>query len=539
MSEHDSLFSAVIPFESIKVVAESIGISNLPDDAARELADDVSYRLKHVIQDAAKFMLHSKRQRLLSHDIDHSLKIKNIEPLYGFSVRDNIPFRFASGGGRELFFIEEKDVDLNELIASHPVRLPLEVTLKAHWLSIDGIQPTIPENPAPVSKDIQKVEATDPVKKLIKPSDSQERAGKPTTGKTAKLRNVETVHVKQLATHELSVEQQLYYKEITEACAGPDEGRRVEALQSLAMDPGLHEMLPRICTFISEGVKVNVVQHNLALLIYLLRMVKALLENPNLYLEKYLHELIPTVITCIVSKQLCARPDNDNHWALRGFAARLMAQICKNFNTSTNDLQTRVTRIFAQAVNNDNAHLSSLYGALEGLSHLGTEVVKIFILPRAKQIADRLDNPLVMSDKCVSHIKALLIKALVPILKTRSGPDILEEYKTEFGSLGPDLYSSVKAKQPNSKLQSSPTPPLHGNEVVVATGSGVGRSVVVTGRPPTPSQQKFFIISPRQSAQPSVQTQMFQQVYQSQSIKIESGEVSPQSIKIENEEIIQ
>lgn len=41
-----------------------------------------------------------------------------------------------------------------------------------------------------------------------------------------KLRNVETVHVKQLATHELSVEQQLYYKEITEACVGSDETRR-------------------------------------------------------------------------------------------------------------------------------------------------------------------------------------------------------------------------------------------------------------------------------------------------------------------------
>jgi len=32
--------------------------------------------------------------------------------------------------------------------------------------------------------------------------------------------------VKQLATHELSVEQQLYYKEITEACVGSDESRR-------------------------------------------------------------------------------------------------------------------------------------------------------------------------------------------------------------------------------------------------------------------------------------------------------------------------
>lgn len=65
------------------------------------------------------------------------------------------------------------------------------------------------------------MESVDPVnKKPVK-----ETAGKPTTGKQ-KLRNVETVQIKQLATHELSVEQQLYYKEITEACVGSDEARR-------------------------------------------------------------------------------------------------------------------------------------------------------------------------------------------------------------------------------------------------------------------------------------------------------------------------
>ena len=102
-----------------------------------------------------------------------------------------------------------------------------------------------------------------------------------------RLKTTETVNVKQLAKHELSVEQQLYYKEITEACVGSDESRRAEALQSLAVDPGLHQMLPRLCTFIAEGVRVNVVQHNLAILIYLMRMVKSLLENQTLYLEKW------------------------------------------------------------------------------------------------------------------------------------------------------------------------------------------------------------------------------------------------------------
>lgn len=118
-------------------------------------------------------------------------------------------------------------------------------------------------------------------------------------------------------------------------------------------------------------------QNNLALLIYLMRMVKALMDNPTLYLEKYvsgankiniyihfkiyhffihliillqsqLHELIPAVATCIVSRQLCLRPDVDNHWALRDFAARLMAQSCKTFSTTTNNIQSRITKTFTK-----------------------------------------------------------------------------------------------------------------------------------------------------------------------------------------------
>lgn len=51
-------------------------------------------------------------------------------------------------------------------------------------------------------------------------------------------------------------------------------------------------MLPRFVAFATEGVKINVVQNNLALLIYLMRMVKSLLDNQNIYLDKYVSGLV-------------------------------------------------------------------------------------------------------------------------------------------------------------------------------------------------------------------------------------------------------
>lgn len=73
------LYGTSFSIESVKVIAESIGIGNLPDEAAKELADDVSYRIKHIIQDAAKFMHHAKRTKLMNQDIDSALKTKNLE----------------------------------------------------------------------------------------------------------------------------------------------------------------------------------------------------------------------------------------------------------------------------------------------------------------------------------------------------------------------------------------------------------------------------------------------------------------------------
>lgn len=581
----DLIYGTSLSLESMKVIAESIGVGFLADEAAKEIADDVSYRLKLIIQDSMKFMHHSKRQKLSISDIDQAFKVKNIEPQYGFFQPDSIPFRFASGGGRELHFIEEKEIELSDVLQAAPPKIPLEVSLRAHWLSVDGVQPAVPENPPPLSKEAQKLESVDPMTKLSKQND-KDSAGKPMTGKAARLRAAEAVQVKQLATHELSVEQQLYYKEITEACVGSDEARRAEALQSLACDPGLHEMLPRMCTFIAEGVKVNVVQNNLALLIYLMRMVKALLDNPSLYLEKYLHELIPSVSTCIVSRQLCMRPDMDNHWALRDFAARLMAQICKTFNTSTNNVQTRVTRLFSRALNcpsqtqtgeggtvmshavreAERTPLASLYGAIQGLAELGPEVIKVFILPRVGWLGERIEAALGGSAAgaerlAAGNLKHQLLKVLAPVLKQlRPAPDTHDEYKRDYGYLGPSLQLAV------GKLRSSPSPaPAAGTptapavavvtctpplvpQTLVATAAGVqasgkgvvgARTVVVgansagmmsgfvspTTPTPVPSlttqqqqQQKYVIVASQQQKQ-----QMQQSVVKPTVVGVSSG----------------
>lgn len=43
-------YGTTIPIESLKVIAESVGIATLSDECGKELSEDITFKLKHIIQ---------------------------------------------------------------------------------------------------------------------------------------------------------------------------------------------------------------------------------------------------------------------------------------------------------------------------------------------------------------------------------------------------------------------------------------------------------------------------------------------------------
>ena len=508
MDVDDGPVRHLLSVDSIKTMGESVGITTLNDDAATRLAEDLEYRVKEVIQEAVKFMRHSKRRRLTCADIDQALRVKNIEPLYGFDCTEYIPFRHTSGGGKDIYFPDEKEVNLIDLVSSPLPRLPSDISLRAHWLCVEGVQPTIPENPPPLSLEDQKAEALASTLPSVQPNDPIAHAKEIRFDKKGKKKedpeSVEWSRLKPLQAHALSLEQQLYYKEITDACVGlTSESRCQEALSSLTSDPGLYQLLPQFTSFVTEGVRVNVTQRKLSVLKHLLKMIQALLENPSLTLEKFLHELIPAIFTCLLNKQICLRPEAEDHWSLRELAAKILAKICKKYSNSINNIQPRITRTLTNALKSNTQGLSVHYGALSGLTELGQEVTVSLVIPKLKQIGEFIKQaqspPMKLTEQVAANkLQSLLQRQCGPILMhTRPASDSLQQYQEEFGHLGTALYNQVKnLRQNRASLQSTVTVRPALKSPTTPTSTGGGKS---SNRPPPLTLSSAHILALKSS----------------------------------------
>lgn len=373
--------------ETVRIIAESQHrCSILNDSAAAVLASDSEYRIREIIQDSMKFMKHAKRGRLITEDINAALRLRNVAPTYGFGktiapVQLVQPARAPSGSEKstsqfknllpDLYFTDFDAKSLKEHVEMALPPLPLEVTVASHWLAIGGVQPVIPQNPLPVYMEAPKDECVSTVADISKESSI--------TNSVATNNNVR---------HVLSKELQLYFDHMVESLAGGDEARKKAVLTSISEEPGLLQLLPYFVQHVTNSVRLAVDKtrkdnesgNNLPVLVSSMRLVRALLSNSHFHIEAYLHTLLPVIITCVVGKRLFKKP-RDNHWKLRDYAARILHDICNKYRDKYENVQTRISKTFMDAILNPKKSLTTHYGAIVGLSTLGKHVVDVTILP--------------------------------------------------------------------------------------------------------------------------------------------------------------
>ncbi|KAI5968897.1 taf6 [Candida theae] len=453
------------PYDTVKDAADSLGI-NLPDETAKNLAMDVEYRIHEILELAIKFMRHSKRKMLMTSDIDYALKILNVEPLYGYDNSQPLNFKetMVGAGGQTLYYLDDQELEFEKLINQELPKVPRRCNFTAHWLAIEGVQPMVPQNPLP--SDIKNLPPAirgatssylgNDILTLggSSSTDGQDGADDGPKSKNPTDKNFDT---KPLVKHVLSKELKLYFDKVVEVLISTDpekESLKNAALTSLKSDPGLHQLVPYFIQFVAEQITNEL--RNIEILSTMLEVISALADNKTIFLDPYVHALMPCILTLLLAKRIgpIVKESSDNYQealrnqlAVREFAAILLEHIIKTHGSSYSTLRPRVTRTLLRALLDSTKPVGTQYGALLGLKNLGNEVLKLVLVGNLKiwyKSVIETNQSQFEREILINTVLEILRKLSVKLDHVRSDGDAMDVDVDVDGSIG--LSEEIKEK---------------------------------------------------------------------------------------------
>ena len=307
--------------------------SNNVHTAARPaLLSLVEEHVANLVQDAVSIQRQAKRarlhersvlRRLHAADINLALAMRGSERLYATHI---IPPQRNDEDDDD----NDDSIDLKEFLQldTRP-EPPSEVGLRVHWLAVDGVGSTTAAAPA---------------------------APLPDTSHEPNF------WVQQLQAALLSEELQLYFHRLCLAMERDDAKEQEQVLSRAASDLGLQELVPFLVRYVQQELSQSPRPH------VLIRLLRSLLKNPHLHLELYLHQVLPSLVSCVVQ--------SDAPWTLRRQAADALVLVCRLYGSDYPTLQPRVLQALCQGLSNPRP-----YGVVLALSLFGAKAVDAFFLP--------------------------------------------------------------------------------------------------------------------------------------------------------------
>ncbi|TIA85483.1 hypothetical protein E3P99_03992 [Wallemia hederae] len=444
--------AGIYPPEVIRDAAESVGITGLTDSVATGLAGDVEYRITLVVEEAAKFMKHSKRTALLPCDIENALRVLNMEPLYSPHPATSIPtYRRVATPAGPVFALEDKEIDFEKALREPLPRLSKGPSYTAHWLAIEGVQPLIPQNPAPTDKG--PLHQLQPAQNALSNGASNNASASTTINPP----------VKHLLSHEL----QLYYIRLTSALLSPASNAaeaRQAALASLRGDPGLGGLVPYLVRFAAEKVSTNL--SNVDIIDAMLGVVHSLIENQTLFIEPYLHQILPLLLTTLLTSAYPAPPSAHALW-LRQKSSSLIARLLAEYGSGYPTLSGRVAKTLFSALNGDEQSVGEAashdvgtrLGSVIGLKAVGKHTaIRALVhekgLKGISQLAESLeeDAKLQVVDTVIEVLTQVLPEPKSVQTDTDQADDVCGSLlASHFAVKKPELVSSIAAALEDEK----------------------------------------------------------------------------------------
>ncbi|RCN48464.1 hypothetical protein ANCCAN_05459 [Ancylostoma caninum] len=459
-------------------IALKLGVrrDGISEQALDNIMSHALEAVRNVLMTATHLCSHGRRTKLESRDVENSVNVNNsMFPFTSSRAPSNTQFHLSDMLSKSLYPNDRFVVDLRSIMNVPPRRMPFKRRIRKHWLVIEGEQPRVPENPVimpPDSVSILDGNGSDP-------SGSNESVME--DGRAPRAANkLDPSASRPITSHALAVDQQVFFRKCVETVMGPCPEKRREVLHLLSSDPGLQSLVPRFALIIFEGVRCNIAQRNLPVLRNILRLLKTLIDNVQVNLDKCLHDIIPAVCSCVVCSEISADPDDKRHFRVREFAALILAMVCKR--THLADVRARITTLLCRVFTDSRANLASLYGALYALGELGCETVASVVFPRLELLRKRIASlkeaaPQQASD--AERVTHLIEKMLARFVRRRKMQVLNElvDFQKAFPGFGEAVYKRIKLINERRRIQGSR---LGGNAQQQSLIEGGGRKLSQT-----------------------------------------------------------
>ncbi|KAJ9097344.1 hypothetical protein QFC19_006812 [Naganishia cerealis] len=333
-------------------------------------------------------------------------------PVYASDLASGSNAASTSSQQPQLYFLRDEEIDLvSYLKGIHPAagsstihgkHIPLGdaakrgknagVRWKAHWLAVEGVQPLIKENPISQIQDDRSGSGMG-VGMGGGSGGSNWNSSSPSapasSGVAAAARRRKLQASVSAAKTHLSQELLLFFTRITEAlvpnpalpalrraAAGggepstphtatsgitdftESERSRQASLATLQLDPSLSDLLPYLVRWLSEMIMVSInggtEGRTTTELEYLLDGMEALIANQALFIEPYLHQMLPPIMSILLSVPLgsesSAVATKTSTSDLRRKASDLLGTLMKTYGPDYETLIPRVTQTLQKAL---------------------------------------------------------------------------------------------------------------------------------------------------------------------------------------------
>jgi transcription initiation factor TFIID subunit 6 len=332
-------------------------------------------------------------------DIDHALRVLNIEPLYGHSPANPPHFKkVLIPSSSPVYIVEDEELDFDKVLKEEKIFLPKGVSWTAHWLAVEGVQPLIPENPPSIPKTEETAEQHIANGQIQNGAGGSQFPLTPPSPSRPTPQSIKRPTTKQsLVKHVLSRELQLYYNRLTGSLIPPpaDQAKRSAALASLRIDAGLQSLLPYLVRWVAEGV-VSSLKAGLdtevegRTLEVWLEVLGALLENSNFFIEPYLHQILPPLLSILLTATL----PSSHSTQLRTLAAQTLSRLLTAHSTTYPSLSPRLMKTLLLALISPGKSKGTREGAVRGLMGVGKEATRKGLVESGgvKVVGDEIDG---------------------------------------------------------------------------------------------------------------------------------------------------